>query len=118
MEDSYNTELSDVAAQRDKIFGLIFPDSRPSRHLPAQFPASTVQKSWNMSQGGHVLCVYFGVTVCGGVYRCSSAHADQFGAANSSHIGYILKGKQEKKSDLGKKYKLSMKTCSLIVTLT
>lgn len=40
---------------------------------------------------------------------CSSVHVHQFEAANGSHIGYFLKGKQEKKSDLGKKYELSMK---------
>lgn len=56
-----------MVAQRDKIFGLVFLDSRSSRHLLTQFPASTAQKYWNQSQDAHVLHVYFGVTVCGGL---------------------------------------------------
>lgn len=97
------------SAKRQSIW-LGFSDSRPSRHLLAQFPASTAQRSWNKSQDAHVLHVYFGVTVCGGPEFIAVVRLRMWISLEQRivHIQYRLhfKGKARNKIRSGQKIRI------------
>lgn len=93
----------DVVAQRGKIFGLFFsgftPFSAPSRTVSGFHCAKVLEYEPGWSRPP---CLFWRDRVRGPwVYRCcSSAHAEQSAATNNLNIGYILKGKQEKKNQI------------------